>query len=522
MVQIRPKAAQTTGPSKSQCGADCLEGLNIWFGYAKEELACFHLDALRQLTGGPESDAILMGADMVVLLQLAHRPSAGDMAKDSGSVAFDLQSCEALGGVGLDEQMAHKLGIGMELLQIHQYAEDDPKEVDQALLSIWYNPLRVTPGRALAYKNSFHGDATACQEVRLAKHGFVNVTLDKPVHQCPQARGWPLYDSSKASLVTSWTPTNGARPFAVWGANLPSKYCEGKNEMVQRAMMDIEAILDVSRDRVIIIGDMNTRFLPDAWEACNDISCLQPTDFQKQLELSKQAWETIPNRTAAADDIEPCAETKPGVGYSSEGECRRALGELTSCRQACISRLGCDLDLLGVAAQSWAALDPKRGAGGFDILSQYFAYPRDYVVKATAAGGEVQHRRLPTYKRLRDSDVDACKATAPFHGFCLDSPCRWEISSSIKGDAACPESAGECFRQVVDTKADMIPSDDPMAEHRGKRLVKPQMGWLDAVGMSKSLEPCVSVLMYEDKPSISFGDHAPFVAAVALDLAGCP
>jgi len=264
LLQRKGDWQQQTGTAV-ELGGD----INIWFGYVKEERVCFRDGDLASLVGdeGSGSTELLLKADLVVLLQLAHRPSAEDMAVDGADIDFAMESCESLGGIGLDAQMAAKLsGRGMELVQLRQYAEDDPEEPDQSLLSIWYSPKVVVPGHGLAYKNKFQANSTACTAVRPAKTGPINVSYDVPVSLCPEASAWPEYDSSKASLAISWKPLRGGLPFAILGVNSPSSYFKGKNEMLQRTMTDIESTLHVSDGRVFILGDMNTRFLVDAWD----------------------------------------------------------------------------------------------------------------------------------------------------------------------------------------------------------------------------------------------------------------
>merc|ERR1712232_884614 len=132
----------------------------------------------------------------------------------------------------------------------------------------------------------------------------------------------------------------------------------------------------------------------------------------KALELAEQKWEITPGRTETDDDLEPCMQV---TTFPNTTECLQALTTLQSCRKQCMAKLACgDMSSVGSA---WSELDPKRGAGGFDLLPSYFAFPDDVSVDKLDSSAH-GHVRLPTYKRLPNADVETCLASAPFLGTC--------------------------------------------------------------------------------------------------------
>lgn len=436
------------------------------------------------------------------------------MSAAGSKITFAGESCDQHYGIGLDSQMNsylhqnHDLKSGLSLFQINQYAEDEPEEPDQSLLSICYDPSVVMPGKAFAYKNNF-GATAECSQIRLAKTGSINVTYDNYVSLCPQSSTWPEYSSSKSSLVVSWVPKDGSPSFAIFGSNLPSAYYKGKNMMLQRTMNDIQALLEVSPDRIFIIGDMNTRLLSSAYDSCSNAACQSPSNMTEALELAEQKWEITPGRTEADDDLEPCMDV---ITFPNTTECLKALGTLQACRKQCMAKLACgDMSSVGSA---WSEADPKRGAGGFDLLPTYFTFPEDVSVDKldSSAHGQV---RLPTYKRLPNVDVTTCAASDPFLGICASNPCR-----GVAGSSACEENMTMCFEATSESKSDKLPSDDPLFAtvpdaYKGI-FVKPQIVWLDSFGYSKSLAADVHVQLFQDRPVLTMGDHGAFVAAVAF------
>merc|ERR1712107_532414 len=137
---------------------------------------------------------------------------------------------------------------------------------------------------------------------------------------------------------------------------------------------------------------------------------------------------------------------------------------------------------------AWSENDAKRGAGGYDSLAEYFEFV------AEAAG---EKWRLPTYKREKAD----CQPTAQFPKPTYPSGCK--AGSCI--DPQTPEDIDKCYNKLTDLKGDTLPS--------GKEIVKAQMGWLDALGYSKSLTTQITeVKEYKNRDDLTFGDHVPFVA----------
>lgn len=163
--------------------------------------------------------------------------------------------------------------------------------------------------------------------------------------------------------------------------------------------------------------------------------------------------------------------------------------------------------------------DPKRGAGGFDLLPTYFTFPADISVdeSESSLNGQV---RLPTYKRLPNVDVPACAASSPFMGMCDSNPCRGA------GTSTCSTSMYSCFEAGSESKTDVLLSDDPLYSSAGaayqNAFIKPQVGYLDSFGFSTSMAQSVSVRLFQDRPVLTMGDHGAFVAAVTFSTAGVP
>jgi len=472
--------------------------LKIWFGYVKEELVCFRPGDLERMFGYGDD---VSTSDMVVLLELSRRPSARDLETDGKDVPFDIESCELAGGFALDAQMSAKLRPGMEFLQLRQYAEDNPSEPDQSLLSIWFDPAKVAPGAALAYKNRFRANSTACEGIRRPKTGHIDVFYDKAVSLCPEfgqvtnskkQRDWPQYDKSKSVLAASWTPRAGGAPFAIVGANLPSRYEKGKNHMVARVLNDIEQRLNVSASQLFLLGDMNTRLSPDAWKACGSgAACANPSSQQMEAELATKC-----------DEVDPEVEG----GYGSTTECFKAFKAMKECRQRCLGDFACNASERHRLGSLWQHLDPKRDAAGYDLLAKYFTFAPDRHVRK---GSNASEARLPTYKRRRSGSVAGCQAQMPFNGLCPASPC-----ASSPWHMTCLADFGDCFSDASLLKVDVIPMSDPVPEGRGRRLVLPQLGWLDSFGYSKELVESIELQHYEDAQAFVGGDHAAFSASV--------
>jgi len=516
--------------------------LNIWFGYAKEELACF---SSASPLGASLERGGLTNADMVVFLELSKLPNKTELDqipdnRSDAEIAEDgpkPEACENMNGgaAGLDQILKDKLkGSQMtEVLQVASIADDEPPEPDMALLSVWYNPNRVKPGNAFTHKNRFEAVATsACIEDEAvprvsSMEGFtVRVKADTTKSQgCPSYDGLgPQYDSSKTSIGTSWYPSNNATPFAILGINLPSSYYKGKNEMLKRAMDAIETDLGLSSERTFIIGDLNTRLLDEAWDECPDDACKTPASKQERLDQSKQAWEIVPDRSEEDDDIDPCSAPKD---YSQNDTlCEAARAVKMACRKNCLARLVCDPDQMKDVAKAWQNLDPKRGAGGFDLLPQYFEFPDDRTVHDEADDdssssssedddsqrGHEDVWRWPTYKRVPNKDV----CDGGLLGDCSKNPCN-PANHGENGDQCVPKME-ECFAESAGSKADALPRSDPLylesVSIRSSSFVKPQMGWLDGFGYSKAMKNAVGVKHYEDISEATFGDHAAFVSLV--------
>lgn len=493
--------------------------IKMWFGYAKEELTCFRGGAADRLIGTGTSAELFDAADMIVLLELAKKPSQADMQNDADKVDFDMPSCEEVGATPLDQQMNNKLSTtrpNFVQVQIHQYAEDDAEEADQSLLSIWYNPAVVTPGNALALKNALEATSN-CSEVAAAKSGPVAAVIrDRSVKQCGRAfsqTAWQ-YATSKSSLITSWTPNDGSEAFAIFGSNLPSGYFKGKNVMLERAMNSIETELSVKQSRVFIMGDMNTRLLNSVYaQTCADPKCHEPTDRQQALQLSKRSWEIIPGRTAEDDDLKPCKEHS---AFSSKDECEQVYDDQTDCRVECIGNLFCDSSAFSDAHKLYEAADPKRGAGGFDLLATYFTFPSD--TEMNSADPTISRPRLPTYKKTPNEDFEKCDQT--FLGdYCSDNYCTKVVLDSAQCTS---KAAEECFKDTRKTKSDVLPASDPLSSQFPDIFVKSELGYLDTFGYSKALEQDVTVTLFEDRPDLTFGDHGSFVAALAFDASSTP
>lgn len=501
--------------------ASLAEEIKLWFGYTKEDRNCFQSDVLAHFIGGGGSASLLSQASLVALLQLGRRPSTGAGASPNNTQ----RSCEAAGGVSLDAQMARLFGNVQSFVQIHSHSSNDGFEPDETLLSVWYDPSKVSPGDALVYSN-IHGlrrpiNASACIEFGPPKSGNITVRYDDMIVKCPMAvsEESPAHRSSRSSLVTTWRPTDGSPSFAILGANFPSHYREGKNLMLQRAMNDTEAFLGVSQDRVFIIGDLNARLLDSAFDVCEDAQCAEGTgNTNRTMDLSH------------VGDVEPCAELR---GHASLDECTRALHQRDSCRRDCVANIACDPASMATAVHQWSELDTKRGAGGHDLLAQYFVFPPEVATDGVPEPGFGTHSsvrsarsvraagapRLPTYKRLRDEEVPDCVPSAPFLGRCQSNPCQAGLASSRGwGDGHCQVLLRECFRPSAGTTVDRCPDDDPMCA--GRVVVSPHLGWLDAFGYSRGFEEDVTVLLYQDRLDMTFGDHSCFVAGASLRLQG--
>lgn len=245
-------------PLKVKVGESLLGGLRMWFGYAREGLRCFERGDLENLVGerGGDVEQHLRLADVVVLLQLEHMPSARQMEEDGDLIDFQVESCESQGGVSLDTQMVVLAG-NKTLVQISVIAENNPKQPDQGLLSVWYNPQVVMPGKGLAYKNIFPDNATDCFDEGTDKSGKLEVIADNPLSLCPKANeeGWVHYASAQGTLAMSFVPVGGGgEPFAVLGLSMPVSDFEGKEAMLKRAMVDIRFKLGVPHDRIFRVG----------------------------------------------------------------------------------------------------------------------------------------------------------------------------------------------------------------------------------------------------------------------------
>jgi len=489
------------------------KSLNIWFGYVKEELSCFYDGELKRLVGedGGPSANLLGQADMVVMLELARRPAMHH--SQHLRMDLDARACEILGGVALDVQMTRRLGFGRELVQVQQIAADDP---DQSLLSVWYDPSVVVPGSALAHRNTFKGDPKACVAVSRTLAGPVNVTYDLPPSQCAGFKAEAdQYHSGKSSLATSWTVRKTGERFAILGINLPPYYHRGKNAMMQRTIDGVEADLGVSRDRIFVLGDLNTRLLDRALGVGTGVVA---RGFQQLAELAEQSWAVVPNRTAREGDIEPCQVTNVSLGgFASTLLCKEALAAKDACRLEAVAQAVCHPGEFAEVAQQWQRYDSKRGAGGYDLVAKYFEFPPDREIEPSDAGHSSLGRwRLPTYRRTRNSGISACSMRGPFLSTCDANPCA---GAMLYGSGpACEASAKACFRTASTTKRDVVPPGDPLEDKIGQQMIKPQVGWLDAMGYSRSLSPRVHVTLYQDRLQLTQGDHAPFVGAVSLDL----
>merc|ERR1719246_162048 len=103
--------------------------------------------------------------------------------------------------------------------------------------------------------------------------------------------------------------------------NLPSSYSRGKNEMLQRAMADVTGRLNVSAGRVFVIGDLNTRLLPAAWDGCGNASCTPTFSEQEEAQL-----------------VEQCEDFVPAAGgYATAEECEAAREAMRACRAECLA-----------------------------------------------------------------------------------------------------------------------------------------------------------------------------------------
>ena len=298
------------------------------------------------ISDGSSKD-LLESADMVVLVELADRPSTKDIEYQKDHYNITQASCESFGGGGLDAQRTQKLqATRKQLVQIKQFAEDDPTEPVMSRVSVWYNPEVVKPGEALAYKNTY-GSTSQCTGRERALTGDVMVTWDKHVPLCAPSTVQTdkcvqspclnkQYASSKSSLATSWHPTDGSKPFAILGNNAPSRYFKGKNDMLKRAMDGIRDILGVSVDRVLVVGDMNSRLLNSAYDVCTSDACKE-TDFTKAVDMSKVASEAA---NGGQGQKKPC--TTDISAFNDTTACKTALNEMKACRQQCIADLACD------------------------------------------------------------------------------------------------------------------------------------------------------------------------------------
>jgi len=492
--------------------------IKMWVGYVKQERSCFKPGQIDVVIGGGSSKELLESADMVVLVELADRPSTKDIEYQKDHYNITQASCESLGGEGLDAQMTQKLqGTGRELVQIEQFAEDDPAEPDMSRVSVWYNPAVVKPGEALAYKNTY-GSTSQCTGRERALNGDVMVTWDKHVSLCPPFKvqkdkcvDTPClnkqYAASKSSLATSWHPTDGGKPFAILGNNAPSRYFKGKNDMLKRAMDGIRDILGVSVDRVFVVGDMNSRLLNSAYDVCTSDVCKE-TDFAKAVDMSKVAPQAA---NGGQGQKKPC--TTDISAFNDTAACRTALNEMKACRQQCIADLACNPERMQVVGPEWAKIDPKRGAGGHELLAKYFTFPADMNFDPESSLHGTWRR--PTYKRTPNSEVKSCMDSDPeFLGICDSNPCQTPADSQT-----CNADMSTCFAASSSTQADVLPSDDPLFEASSNGAwVSPEVGYLDTIGYSKGFD--VTVLMLLDNPKLSFGDHGAFVSALSFSTGG--
>lgn len=484
--------------------------LEIFFLYLKEELSCFHNNTVFVPAN---YNSYMAQADMVVLMELARRPSSADKAANADCACPDFEDCDMHGGLMPDIQLGSWLTANhpreLNLVQIEQYSweSDDPA---QSLLSIWYDPSMVTPGDALAYHN-IHNATGLCTAVKAAKTGGVSVTSDQPPANCPAySDAWWRYVGSKASLATSWTPADGSDRFAVLGVNLPSKYFKGKNGMLQRVMQDTTSMLGVEAERVFIIGDVNTRVLNTAYDACADTACHQPADLNQAIELAEQGWEIVPGRTEEEDDIEPCAQVS---AWADTSACEAALDAMHACRRQCVAEMVCGS--IPEAAATLPDQDPKRSTShGLDLLPQYFVFPADRIVDPVDSSWDGRQRR-PTYKRLMNEDVDACAGNAPFLATCSSNPCLQSM-----GSATCVASQAQCFEESAEAKTDKLLTDDPLYATAPAMFktafVSPSLGYLDSFGYSHGIAGAVTVGLFIDLPDLTFGDHGAFAAAVTF------
>jgi hypothetical protein len=461
--------------------------LKMMYVYTKEELACMEEAAFVELIEKFD-DNDFEEADIVVLLQLAHRPAAPYV----NVVPNNMQSC----GVreSFDTLLNEKLK-SFKVVQVSQYAEDNAEEVEQSLLTIWYKPDKVTPGDALAYKNQggkcTQTEKSVCLDAAQSQCTEVSITYDGHKAQCKE---WPSYGekyaSSKSVLATSWTP-NGGESFAIIGANFPDGYDDGKLDMQKRLMDDLQTI--GVKDRAFILGDTNTRILPTAFNSCPNAACKQPEEEQKSLALAKRG------------DIGPCQDTSligSPSGYSSSQACTDALNTLVECRKQCIRDFYNDQNSFRKnIGPAWSEADAKRGAGGYDNLAEFFDFVAEF-----QKGASIFHSdkwRLPTYKR----EKAVCQPTP--QGPTPTYPSGCQVGSCV--NLATPEAIDQCYAKLTDLKGDTLPS--------GKQIVKAQMGWLDALGYSKALTSSITeVKTYRNRDDLTFGDHVPFVAVLNAAL----
>merc|ERR1711972_353107 len=107
---------------------------------------------------------------------------------------------------------------------------------------------------------------------------------------------------------------------------------------------------------------MNTRLLNTAWDECGNSSCT-PTSTLNEQELAQLGEQ-------CEEEIDPNAG-----GFASIEDCEAARAAMRECRGKCLAAFACGSISEQDIGAKWQLLDPKRGAGGFDLLATHFEFP---------------------------------------------------------------------------------------------------------------------------------------------------
>jgi len=497
--------------------------LNMWYGYAKEELACFREtgEAAELLIGNTDFEKKqFRDADIVSIMELAVVPTKAMLDRievpppEAGKDPIQKpKACSERPGAAPGLGLAHLLAphtSGKELLQIQLEMDAEPDEPDLTLLSVWYDSSKVTPGPAFAYRNRWKDTTGNCFNETTLQVGNITVPFFEDLlhSQCDgkETNGLSYADSTQYVVAASFVPIHG-QPFAILGVDLANKHYKGHNYQLKHAMDDVVSKLKVPKGRVFIGGDLNSRLEDKAWEKCENYECgSTPKSVGEAIDQADQPEEL----TASREDVDPCQNA---TTYSSNDACRVALEKKQRCRRDCIANLLCNSssEWSEDVFEDWEKLDTKRG--DFDLLSEYFTFPSE----KTLMDGVKGPYRFPTYKRTANEKVDGCDGDITGTS-CTLNPCHpdnWQGSHET-----CTAAVTKCFKKVADTKLDKLDEEDPLFEETMKQpFVSPQIGWLDGVGFSKQIEDDVNMLMYANRDALTFGDHVPFVASWTFQVA---